>query len=327
MKIKTDNYEIYKGDCLEVMKDVPDKSVDMILCDLPYGTTDCKWDNVIPFAPLWAQYNRLVKDNGAIVLFAAQPFTTKLIQSNFADFKYCWYWKKNTATGHPFAKFQPMRCVEDICVFRRQGGNEGQYLSLRAYLLTELKKCGLKRAEIDKLLGNTMSSHYFTMGRQFVIPSEKDYKKLQSTGYFARTYDEIKKEFSSARHKREATYNPQGLIKLEKTIKRKKSKATDTIYDMSTLGKEHEQKYTNYPKNLIEFAKDTERLHPTQKPVALLEYLVKTYTNEGDTVLDNCMGSGSTGVACKNTKRKFIGIELEKNYFDIAESRIRKLSA
>lgn len=204
----------------------------------PYGTTHCKWDNIIPFAPLWEEYNRVLKPNGAAVLFAAQPFTTKLINSNFKYFRYLWYWKKNGATGGQFAKVQPMRCIEDIVVFYRK----------------------------------------------------------------------------------KPTYNPQGIVKLENPVTRPVNN-TSALYQWR--GKEqYIKEYTNYPKNLIEFARDSKRMHPTQKPVALLEYLIKTYTHEGETVLDNCMGSGSTGVACVNTGRNFIGIELNAEYFNIAIKRI-----
>ena len=239
------NY-IKQGNCLELMKEIDDKSIDMILCDLPYGTTDCKWDVIIPFESLWEQYNRIIKENGAIVLFSAQPFTTKLIYSNLRNFKYCWYWKKNNVTGFTFAKYQPMRMIEDICVF---------------------------------------------------------YKKMP-------------------------TYNPQGLIEVKepKTRIKKYNKDKDAVYNMGTLLNPYIQEYTNYPKHLLEYSNDAfgnrNRLHPTQKPVALLEYLIKTYTNEGDVVLDNCMGSGSTCVAAVNTNRHYIGFELDKNYFDIAKQRI-----
>lgn len=229
-----------QGDCLELMKDIEDKSVDMILCDLPYGSTDCKWDSIIPFEPLWDQYKRIIKDNGVISLFSIQPFTTKLIHSNLKMYRYNWYWKKSNVTGGQFAKIQPMRCIEDICVF----------------------------------------------------------------------------------YKHKPTYNPQGLIKLKepKIQLAKKSNIYEFRSEYSI------QEYTNYPKHLLEFKNEVSsnknRLHPTQKPVALLEYLIKTYTNEGETVLDNCMGSGSTGIACINTKRKFIGIEMDRYYFNIAQNRI-----
>lgn len=234
--------DLRHGDCLELMKDIPDGSVDMILCDLPYGTTKCKWDAIIPFEPLWKQYRRVAKPNGAIVLFAAQPFTTKLIHSNLGQFRYCWYWKKNNKTGGQFAKVQPMRCVEDIAVFYRKA----------------------------------------------------------------------------------PTYNPQGLVRLDKPIHNKPTKAG--VYGQRVSGST--QLYKNYPAHLLEypgcgFGKE-KRLHPTQKPVDLLEYLVQTYTNEGETVLDNCMGSGSTGVACVNTGRRFVGIEMDAGYFTTAGQRIRE---
>lgn len=226
------------------MKDIPDSTIDMILCDLPYGTTACRWDSVIPFEPLWEQYHRIAKENAAIVLFSAQPFTTKLIHSNFKHFKYCWYWKKNNVTGFTFAKYQPMRMIEDICVF----------------------------------------------------------------------------------YKKQPTYNPQGLKKLESGKMRKKKEKDNSVYKSETLNKAYIQQYTNYPKHLLEYkneaASNRNRLHPTQKPVALLEYLIKTYTDEGETVFDNCMGSGSTGVAAVNTNRRFIGMELDDKYYEIAKQRI-----
>lgn len=220
------------------MKGIPDKSIDMILCDLPYGTTDCKWDSIIPFEPLWEQYNRIIKDNGAIVLFSAQPFTTRLINSNLKYYRYNWYWKKNNRTGGILSKVQPMRCVEDICVF----------------------------------------------------------------------------------YKKKSTYNPQGLIRLEKPI-------IHNVKGSSVYGTKKNpsiQKYTGYPHHLLEFKVPAgkERLHPTQKPVELLEYLIKTYTDEKAVVLDNCMGSGSTCVACVTTNRRYIGFELDKDYFNISRKRL-----
>lgn len=235
--------QLLHGDCLKLMKDIRDGSVDLILCDLPYGTTDCSWDSVLPFDKLWAEYNRLLKEDGAAVLFAAQPFTTQLIQSNRKNFRYCWYWMKNQPTGFTYARYQPMRKVEDICVFYRKHG----------------------------------------------------------------------------------TYNPQGL-QIVKDAKHRKRELPegDTVYKMNSLLNEYTPRFKNYPKNVLEY--NTERgLHPTQKPVPLLEYLVRTYTNEGDTVLDNCMGSGSTGVAVKRVGgRRFIGIEQNKVYFDTAQKRIEE---
>ena len=230
------------GDCLKLMKDIPSGSVDLVLCDPPYGTTACAWDKVPPLDRLWAEYDRLLKPNGAAVLFAAQPFTTDLIQSNRKAFRYCWYWVKNQPTGFAYARYQPMRRVEEICVFYR----------------------------------------------------------------------------------RKATYNPQGLdpVYNAKPQKKRELPKGTSVYHMNTLAKEYTTHYTNWPKNVLEY--NTERgLHPTQKPVPLLEYLVKTYTDEGDTVLDSYMGSGSTGVAVARVGgRHFIGIERDAKYYDIAQKRI-----
>ena len=242
---KLRRYNLIHGECIEEMKKLKDKSIDLILCDLPYGTTDCSWDNIIDFNLLWEQYHRIIKDNGAIVLFSAQPFTTKLINSNLKNYKYSWYWIKNKCTGFTFAKHQPMRKVEDINVF----------------------------------------------------------------------------------YKKKPLYVPQGLIKLDKPkLKKRKPKKqnSDDIYKTSTLLKEHVIEYTNYPNNVLYFDKEIKNVHPTQKPNDLLEYLIKTYTREGDLILDNCMGSGSCGVAAAKNKRRFIGIELNKDYFDIAKNRIER---
>ena len=234
------NIQLFNGDCLEVMKDIPDKSVDMILCDLPYGTTQNKWDTVIDLEKLWEQYERVIKDNGAIVLFAQTPFDKVLGASNLKLLKYEWIWDKKLGTGHLNSKKMPMKRHENILVF---------------------------------------------------------YKKLP-------------------------TYNPQ-MTKgdpYNKGMVHGKS---------SNYGKQREVVDKNvtgerYPTSIVEFsnANRKNRVHPTQKPVELLEYLIKTYTNEGELVLDNCMGSGSTGVACVNTNRKFIGIELDEHYFGIAKERI-----
>lgn len=323
-------YHIEKGDCLELMKQIPDNSIDMILCDLPYGTTNAKWDVIIPFDKLWEQYKRITKDGAHIVLFSAQPFTTKLINSNLNNYKYNWYWKKNNITGGQFAKFQPMRCIEDICVFRFDitKDNSGMFLKCREYLQTEKKKCGRTLKELQSILGSSMTSHYFTDGQQFSLPTKQAYQKLQTTGYFSMPYDELvdlfniesregNKEYSSF------IYNPQGIIKLDK--KRKYKNKNSELY--GTINGNGEQEYTNYPNHLLEFENEANsgvRYHPTQKPIKLLEYLMRTYTNTGDIVLDNCMGSGSTGVACMNTDREFIGFELTDRYFDIASNRIEE---
>lgn len=230
---------LHKGDCLEVMANIPDKSVDMILCDLPYGTTACKWDTRIPFDKLWEQYNRIIKDNGAIVLFGKQPFTSELIHSNLKDYKYSLVWKKDNHDNPLMAKKRILNITEDIAVF----------------------------------------------------------------------------------YKKQCTYNPQGVIRINKVTKQGRG---ISLSQRNERNAEYLQEFTNYPKNILEFKRDLPNVHPTQKPVELLEYLIRTYTQPGEVVLDNCMGSGSTGVACTNTGRKFIGIELEQKYFDIAIERIHK---
>ena len=230
--------DLRKGDCLEVMKDIPDKSIDMILCDLPYGTTKNKWDSIIPLDKLWEQYNRIIKDNGAIALFGSQPFTTNLNFSNIKNYRYEWVWLKSNSTGFQLANKRPLKKHELISVF----------------------------------------------------------------------------------YKKQPTYKPQGLKPYGKINKRG---SMGENWD-GMRSNEYIQQWTNYPTQILEFGYDKEKLHPTQKPVALLEYLIKTYTNENDIVLDNCMGSGSTGVACINANRNFIGIELDEKYFDIAKERIEK---
>ena len=238
--------KLYNGDCLEIMKDIPDGSIDMILCDLPYGTTDCKWDVIIPFDKLWEQYNRIIKPNGAIVLFGNEPFTSELICSNLKGFKYRWDWDKKIPSGMGYAKYRPMQQSEDIAVFTKNGDK------------TVYNPQMTKRDKPIKSGGNTVQAGVYHGFK--CMGDGKEYKK---------TYE---------------YKNPTTLISFDK-IRRGS-------------------------------------LHPTQKPTDLLEYLIKTYTSEGEIILDNCMGSGSTGVACINTNRNFVGIELDENYFNIAQNRI-----
>ena len=238
------NYELWQGDCLELMNDIPEKSVDCIITDLPYGTTQCKWDTIIPFEPLWEQYNRIIKDNGAIVLFGTEPFSSHLRLSNLKNYKYDWIWDKVKGTGFLNAKRQPMRNHELISVF----------------------------------------------------------------------------------YKKQCTYNPQKTYghKMKKSY-RSKDLQTDVYGEMKN---DYTYESTErYPRSIQVFLTDTQNssLHPTQKPVALIEYLIKTYTNDGELVFDSCMGSGTTGVACINTNRRFIGIELDNNYFEIAKNRISEV--
>jgi len=246
--------KLLHGDCLELMKDIEDQSIDMILCDLPYGTTACSWDSIIPFEPLWKQYERIIKYNGAIVLFGSEPFSSLLRISNLKLFKYDWIWEKSTSAGFIHAKNMPLKRTENISVF-------------------SLGSMGHK-----ELLGD---------------------KRM--------------------------VYNPQDLIKVDRIQKRPNfACGTGKVIDKRpSHKKEWKVEWTNYPINLLKFARGNHKnIHPTQKPVALLKYLIKTYTNENEIVLDNCMGSGSTGVACLETDREFIGIEKDQTYFDIAQQRI-----
>ena len=237
--------KIYNMDCLEGMKFIPDKSIDMILCDLPYGTTACKWDTIIPFEPLWKQYERIIKDNGAIVLFGQEPFSSLLRCSNLNNYRYDIYWEKERLTNISQVKRRVGKTVETISIF----------------------------------------------------------------------------------YKKQCTYNPQmvkyeGKIRTNKVKNGKMGKLTDNqekrVFEYHDTG-------WRYPTQVWKFQRDclTSNLHPTQKPLALIEELVKTYTNEGEKVLDNCMGSGTTAIACMNTNRNYIGFEISKEYCDIAEKRIK----
>ena len=231
---------VLHGDCLELMKDIPDGSIDMILCDLPYGTTACKWDEIIPFEPLWEQYNRIIKDNGAIVLTASQPFTSALVMSNQKMFKYSWIWDKVKPSGFQVAKYRPMMRQEDVLVFGKGRINYNPIMTVREKVKTSR------------------------------VYSSSDSNPLKNNDGKNRTYT----------HK--------------------------------------------YPQSILTFSNAVQKgkIHPTQKPVPLFEYLIKTYTNDGETVLDNCAGSGTTAIACMNTNRNYILMEQEKEYIDIISKRI-----
>ena len=243
--LENKDYELWNGDCLELMNNIPDKSIDMILCDLPYGTTHCKWDSIIPLDELWIHYKRIIKDNGAILLFAQTPFDKVLGSSNLQMLKYEWIWEKTQATGHLNAKKMPMKAHENILVF---------------------------------------------------------YKKLP-------------------------TYNPQmteGHTPIHSYTKYISTQNNTEIYGRMNREISGGGETTRYPRSVLTFASDKQTcyLHPTQKPLVLCEYMVKTYTNEGDLVLDSCMGSNTTGLACKNLKRRYIGIEKDEDIFKIAKERI-----
>jgi site-specific DNA-methyltransferase (adenine-specific) len=234
------------GDCLKLMNDISDESVDMILCDLPYGTTKCKWDTIIPFEPLWEQYKRVIKDNGAIVLTASQPFTSALVMSNPNWFKYEWIWHKNRGSNFALLKYQPFKEHESILVFSK---NTHKYYPIRQ----ERSQSGKNRANY----------------------SFKNAGGGEATGFVIKD-DGVRRT-------------------IEKDLR-----APSSIQKFNTeVG-----------------------MHPTQKPVALFEYLIKTYTHEGDTVLDNCSGSGTTAIACMTTNRNYICIENNKQYFENSNHRV-----
>lgn len=240
------NYKLYQGDCLEIMDKLIEEGIkfDAIITDPPFGTTACKWDEVIPFDRMWERVNKLIKDNGAICLFGNEPFSSKLRMSNIKNYKYDWKWDKVRGVGHLNAKKRPMMCIEDVMVF----------------------------------------------------------------------------------YKKQCVYNPQ--MRYRDKPRLSMNTATQQVYGKSKKNFKGDTLDKKYPINLITFSKSAQKdmiLHPTQKPVALLEYLIKTYTNEGDLILDFTMGSGSTGVACLNTNRRFIGIELDEKYFNIAKDRIEEL--
>ena len=248
--IKEDNLWLMKGDCLERMKEIPDGSVDLILTDPPYGTTACKWDSVIPLEPMWNELKRIIKPNGAIVLFGSEPFSSALRMSNIKNYKYDWYWNKNHGANFAQANKRPLNVVETISVFYKK-------------------------------------------------PPTYNSQKIQ---------------------------NPKGE---EKRHRYSPSKQKDVFIGQVAMANEYAKKGNSYEPNMllarsiITFSREHRPIHPTQKPVALMEYLIKTYTNENETVLDFTMGSGTTGLACMNTKRNFIGIERDDKYFDISVKRIK----
>lgn len=240
--------KLYKGDCLEIMRQIPDKSIDLIVCDPPFGTIACEWDNILDFKEMWAQYERIIKDDRAIVLFGSGSFTYKLISSNEDLYRYKWIWYKSKRGNFVNAKNRPMTAYEEAMVFSKATTANGS--------------------------------------------------------------------------KNKMLYNPQGLIS-KTTIRHDNGTRFGT---MAGKRPSHQEvtisEFTNYPCDVLEFESEGNPQHPTQKPVALIEYLIRTYSNEGDTVLDNCMGSGTTGVAAVKSKRSFIGIELDEGYFEIAKNRI-----
>jgi DNA modification methylase len=304
------------GDCLEVMPSIANKSVDMILCDLPYGTTACKWDMIIPFEPLWEQYKRIIKDNGAIVLTASQPFTSALVMSNADNFSHQWIWIKEQGANPLLANKQPMKNFEDVLVFNKSQYDEFFTDERRIYFKQVLDFIGKNKREIIQETNQGLDHCFRCESLQFGIPTIRNYKLLISL------YG-IDKMEGFLDYNRIAdvprTYNPQKTKGKAYTAKAGK---IGKVFGGKLEGFITENKGDRFPTSIIKIPRDKTKLHPTQKPVALFEYLIKTYTNEGDLVLDNCTGSGTTGVACKNLNRNCILIEKDEEYFKIAERRI-----
>lgn len=243
---------IYNEDCLIGMDIIADASIDCIICDLPYGTTRCKWDSIIPFDNLWKQYNRIIRENGIIALFGSEPFSTKVRVSAFDMYKYDWYWKKKKSNGFQHAKNRPLMAIETISIFSKS-----------------------------------------PMGHKSLLGDKR------------------------------MAYYPQGVTSKGQAVVEDGKHGRILGARPNQVGRVYEA-FTNFPNNVLEYDNlwGKKAIHPTQKPVELIEYLIKTYTNEGELVLDNCMGSGTTAVACINTNRDFIGFELDKKFFDISIERI-----
>ena len=316
--------QLMQGDCLDVMKEIPDGSVDMVLADPPYGTTACKWDTVIDLPLMWEQLKRVIKPNGAIVMTASQPFTSVLLLSNVNMFGHQWVWEKEQGVNFLTSKKNPMKVHEDVLVFYRDlgriRGSATEYSEIRQYMQTEKARAGLTPKQLKALLGNDMAGHYFTNGVQFCIPSEDNFDKLKKAGLFGISYQELKEWYDRLGERVKAvTYKPQ-MTEGNPYVSGlgDSGEVTGSVVKKSTVNSG-----TRFPRSIQFFKRETGK-HPTQKPVALMEYLIRTYTHEGETVLDFTMGSGTTGVAAKNLGRKFIGIELEKEYFKIAARRIHE---
>lgn len=256
LKTAVTSSAVLHGDCLDLMKDIETGSIDMILADLPYGTTACKWDTVINLENLWLEYNRIIKGNGAIILFCQQPFTSALISSNYKMFKYLWYWRKSRPSGFVNAKLKPLKDIEEIAVFSK---------------------------------GTTAN------------------KSLKNMPYYPQDLVEVNKKW-----KRPKTYESGNGV----NPTRKSNKLERVI------------QFEGYPRQVLDYNKHNgNQLHETEKPVELIEYLIKTYSKENQIILDNTAGSGTTGIACINTNRNYILMEKEKKYFDVINERIKNLNA
>ena len=307
--------ELWQGDCLELMKNIPDGSVDLVLTDPPYGTMKgasldgwknqtTEWDTAIEPVKIFEQISRILRQNGKAILFSQEPYTSRLITSAIPSlpFAYRAMWYKNVHANALLAKSAMVSRYEDICIFSKIVREETDSHPLRLVFEKELEKSGKTKREAIDLLGST-ASHYFTSGIQFRLPTEENFRLLKENGFISLDFEYCRK------------INEDFLNKRYSKIKEE----TPSVFNLWQGGKSKS--------NVLEYKKDNDGYHPTQKPVKLLEDLIQTYSNDGNTVLDFTMGSGSTGVACVNTNRRFIGIELDEGYFNIAKKRIEEAYA
>jgi DNA modification methylase len=320
---------VYHGDCLDLLPSIPSKSVDMILCDLPYGTTACTWDSIIPLDRLWREYERVIKDNGNIVLTAQGMFGAKLMTFRETWFNHDYVWIKNQHSNFALVGIQPLRIFENVLVFRPPRKDDKPMIfnqELRTYFKQVNDFIGLTAEKIAKIIGDTGYHHsYGVNGIQFRLCTKKTYDQLiacfkidQMQGYL--TYETLRsmnRDFFDP-----FTFNFDDRVKSTKQTKKDAFGSTDTLGNCAKDYKEHTSKeYENYPRNTLYF--DCERgQHPTQKPVALFEYLIRTYSNERELVLDNCSGSGTTAIACLNSNRRFICMERDETYYKRSLERI-----
>ena len=322
--------QMLHGDCLELLPSIPDKSIDMVLCDLPYGTTACSWDSIIPLDRLWEQYARVIKDNGNIVLTAQGVFCAKLICYRETWFNHDYVWIKNMHPSFALTGVQPHRYFENVLVFRppRKDDLEIQFnKKLRAYFKSVYDFIGLSIKNINDILGHRKAEHGFYVGTSqfYLIPKEiydqliQCFKIDQMDGYLTfETLQSMKENEVYLPY----TFNFDDRIKAQKITNNNRLSTIQTLHKPSKKYKEHTSKeYENYPKNTLYF--DCERgQHPTQKPVALFEYLIRTYSNENEVILDNCSGSGTTAIACLNSNRQYICIERDETYYKRSLERI-----
>jgi site-specific DNA-methyltransferase (adenine-specific) len=322
--------ELIQGDCLQEMQNIESYSIDFILTDLPYGTTACSWDEIIPFEPMWNEFYRILRPNGFIALTASQPFTTKLIASNIDNFSHQWIWEKVGSNGNPLlANMMPLKNFEDVVMFSNEHSHDFTFRSpLREYAKQLFEFIGKKKKEIFADMGNQSVCHFMrTASTQFNLCTEKCYNDLirlygidKMGGYIK--FDKLKIDNIAWLDSFPRVYNPQ-MTKGE-PYKLKQGSIGEAFGGTKKDDIVTQNNGERYPKSILSFGYCKDKLHPTQKPIQLMEYLIKTYTNEGMTVLDATMGSGTTMIACQNTNRNGIGIELDNSIFALAKKRVEE---